>query len=308
MILRRLRYLICLAGSLVFYFFYQQWLSWVVLLTVLALPWVSLLLSLPAILSFRAELEAPHVVQTGDHAEAALWGLSRLPQPLFRGKLMLKNLNTGKISRHHPNKPLPTTHCGGWHITPKKVWVYDYLGLFRFRVRNVQGRTVVVLPRPLEMAQSPVLRRSVAKSWRPKFGGGYAEQHELRLYRPGDQLNQIHWKLSAKTGDLILREPMIPDLGRAVLSLDLAGTPEELDRKLGRLLWLSRYLLEQKVPHEIHCLTGDGPRICSVANEHDLTDAVEHLLCYPLSTSGTLKAQSSGATWQFHIGGDPDEI
>ncbi|MBR2633811.1 MAG: DUF58 domain-containing protein, partial [Lentisphaeria bacterium] len=45
-------------------------------------------------------------------------------------------------------------------------------------------------------------------SGRPKPGGGYGENYEIRQYRPGDNLNQIHWKLSAKVGDLMLREPM----------------------------------------------------------------------------------------------------
>lgn len=308
MIIRRLLYLGCLAGSLVFYFCYQQWLSWVVLLAVLALPWVSLLLSLPAMVQFRAELEAPAFVPIGDRAEAALWGLSTLPQPLFKGQMVLKNLNTGKTHRHHPLKPLPTAHCSGWCLTARKVWVYDYLGLFRFRVRNIHSHTMVVRPRPLPMAQSPSLRKAVARSWRPKFGGGYAENHELRLYRPGDNLNQIHWKLSAKMGDLILREPMVPNLGRAVLTLDLSGTPEEIDRKLGRLLWLSGNLLEQHIPHEIRCLTGEGPMTYLISCQQEITAAIDRLLCCPLSTAGTLKARTTGATWQFHIGGEPDEM
>ena len=103
--IRRLLYLGCLAGSLVFYFCYQQWVSWMVLLTVAAMPWISLVLSLPAILQFRAELEAPAFIPMGDQAEAFLWGLSHLPQPLFRGKLALKNLNTGETRRHHPLTP-----------------------------------------------------------------------------------------------------------------------------------------------------------------------------------------------------------
>ena len=305
--IRRLLYLGCLAGSLVFYFCYQQWLSWMVLLAVVFLPWVSLLVSLPAMLQFRAELEAPSFVEQGGHGDAALWGLSHLPQPLFQGKLVLENCNTGEKRRHHPLTPLPTDHCGGWKIIPQKVRVYDYLGLFRIRVKHVHPHTVVVRPRPLAMSKSPALSRAMSHAWRPKFGGGYAENHELRLYRPGDSLNQIHWKLSAKTGDWILREPMVPNLGRTLLTLDLSGTPEELDRKLGRLLWLSRDLLEQGLPHEICCLTGDGAFTYPISCGEDVTTTLDEILCCPLSTSGTLASQTTQAAWQFHIGGEPDE-
>ena len=307
MILRRLLYLGCLAGSLVFYFYYQQWMSWVILLSVAALPWISLLLSLPAMLQFRAELEAPAFVLMGDEAEGFLWGLSKLPQPLFQGRILLKNLNTGETRRHDPLKPLPTAHCGGWSITARNVRVCDYLGLFRCKVKQVHSHTMIVRPRPLAMAQSPALRKALAHSWRPKFGGGYAENHELRLYRPGDNLNQIHWKLSAKTGDLILREPMVPNVGRAVLTLDLCGTPEELDRKLGRLQWLSLDLLEQHLPHEIRCLTGSGVIVHFISNEKELTAAMDDILCHPLVSEGTLRERMVGAVWQYHIGGDGNE-
>ena len=307
MMIRRLAYLCCLASSLVFYFCYQQWVSWMILLAVLALPWISLLLSLPAILQFQAELEAPSFVELGGKADAAIWGLSQLPQPLFQGQILLKNLNTGEIRRHHPLHPLPTEHCGGWQISAQKVTVCDYLGLFRFRVRKIHGHTMIVRPHPVDMENAPTLQRAIAKSWRPKFGGGYAEQHELRLYRPGDNLNQIHWKLSAKMGDLILREPMVPDLGRVVLTMDFSGTPEEIDRKCGRLLWLGQNLLEQGLQYEIRCLTQDGTITRVISCESELTDAVDHLLCCPLSKAGTLATANGETTWQFHIGGDTHE-
>ena len=308
MMIRRLTYLICLAGSLVFYFCYQQWVSWMLLWVVIALPWVSLLLSLPAMVQFRAELEAPAFVELGSQAHTALWGLSQLPQPLFRGQIFLENLNTGKVYRHHPLRPLPTAHCGGWKITAKQVKVCDYLGLFRLPVRNSQDCAMVIRPQPVPMEHAPAFQQAMAKSWRPKFGGGYAEQHELRLYRPGDNLNQIHWKLSAKTGDLILREPMVPHLGRVMLTMDFYGTPEEIDQKCGRLLWLGRELLTQGLEYEIRCLTGEGVVASIISCESQLNDAIDRLLCCPLATEGTLATSNSNAQWQFHLGGDLHEV
>ena len=304
---RRIIYLCCLAGSLVFYFCYQQWVSWMILLAVLGLPVVSLLLSLPAMLQFRAEVEAPAFVAAGDAAHTALWGLSKLPQPLFRGKLMVTDLLTGAVKRHDPRRPLPTEHCGGLRIEAKKVGVCDYLGLFCLPVKPPPARTVIVRPAPLSMASPPDLSRYIARSWRPKFGGGFAENHELRLYRPGDSLNQVHWKLSAKTGELILREPMEPSRDLVLLTMDLSGSREEIDRKCGRLLWVSRHLLDRDLRHEIRCLTADGPVSHTVTSEADLTAAADKLLCRPMAAAGTLLDRETGASWQLHIGGNADE-
>ena len=304
---RRIRYLGCLAASLVFYFCYQGWMAWMVLVVVALVPWVSLALSLPAILGFRAELDCPAFVGIGDPAFAALRGSCEFPMPLFRGKLYRRDLLTGDRSRHQPKHSLPTDHCGAIRVTAERVRVCDYLGLFALPVRNVEARTVVVRPRPLALENPPDLSRYMARSWRPKFGGGYAENHELRLYRPGDSLNQVHWKLSAKTGELILREPMEPNRALVLLTMDLSGSRDALDRKFGRLLTASRMLIDSGLHHEIRVLTADGPVRCAVSDETELTAAVDRLLGCPAVKEGTLLDAPCGADWQYHIGGDGDE-
>lgn len=301
---RRLVYLGILAGCLVFYFCYQQWLSWILLLTVVLLPWLSLLLSLPAILQFRAELELPPHTHRGDPVHSSLWGLTQLPQPRFRARQLREELLTGACVRHRSRDPLPTQHCGGIRIRVRRLRICDYLGLFSFPVRPPEPKTMVVRPTPIPMADMPDLSRCLPRAWKPKHGGGFAENHELRLYRPGDNLNQVHWKLSAKTGQLILREPLEPIRDRLVLTMDLNGN---IDCKCGQLLWLSRNLLEQHTLHEIRCLTADGVVIHSVADEAALNAAMDDILCHPMVAEGTLRDRITGAVWQYHIGGDADE-
>ena len=304
---RRIIYLGVLAGCLVFYFCYQQWLSWILLLMVSILPLLSLLLSLPAMLQFRAEVEAPEQGAPGDMIEVSLWGLSHLPQPRFLGKLTREDLLTGETTRHDPRKPLTADHCGGIRLGVKRLRVCDYLGLFTIPVRSIPSRTIVIRPVPAAMDEMPDLSRAVPRAWIPKHGGGFAENHELRLYRPGDSLNQVHWKLSAKTGQLILREPMEPCLDRLVLTMDLRGDRQAIDHKCGQLLWLSRQLLERNRDHEIHCLTADGVLVHGVSDEDQLIKALDDLLCHQIIESGTLRDRVSGVGWQFHIGGDCHE-
>lgn len=307
MIGRRIIYLGILAGCLTFYFCHQQWISWILLLCVLALPPLSLALSLPAMLQFRGELEAPDHAAAGEEVHASLWGLSHLPQPRFLGRIIRTHLITGETSRHDPKHPLPAAHCGGIRLEVKRLRVCDYLGLFTIPVGQMEPKVVVIRPAPAVMADLPDLSRCIPRAWTPKHGGGFAEQHELRLYRPGDALNQVHWKLSAKTGKLILREPMEPVPDRLVLTVDLTGTPENIDLKFGRLLWLGRRLLEEKLPHEIRCLTADGVMVHSVSDEDSLISALDDLLCRPAAPGGTLRDRVSGSVRQFHVGGSDHE-
>lgn len=307
MAVRRLWYWVAVLGSFVLYIAYGEWLAWMLLLVVLGLPWFSLLLSLPGICSLRLVPTGPDRVPLGDRGELMILGSCSLPMPPFRGRIQLENCLTGEKQRYDPEEGFSARHCGGYRCTIQTPRVFDYLGLFSFRGRKTESKILLVRPEPLPLPEPETLLRQASVRWKPKFGGGFAENHELRLYRPGDNLNQVHWKLSAKTGKLILREPMEPVRGLILLTMTLGGSPEELDRKFGRLLWLSRYLLDQGLSHELRVLTGTGLPVFPIGNEGDLTKAIDTLLCTPAVREGSIRERSYSASWQYHIGGDADE-
>lgn len=305
---RRLLYLAVLIGCLVFYIFYRHWLSWFVLLLVFLLPVFSLAVSLPAMLTTCVGIKLPKVMLLGDSAEAELIVRCALPRPPFRGRMLVQRPMTGEQWKFKSTAQLAADHCGALSVRIISGWIYDYLGLFRIRIRRKGTRSVVVRPKPVALDPAPDLSRFLAQGWRPKIGGGLAENHELRLYRPGDNLRQVHWKLTAKTGKLIFRESMQPERGRIILTMDLNGPLFELDKKLGELLWLSHMLLEADVSHEIYTLTGNGIMCYRVADEAMLTRALDSLLWEPCSKSGSIQDHRIPASWVHHIGGGADEV
>lgn len=305
---RRCVYLVALAFSGVFYLLHGEWFSYVLLLILLGLPWLSLLLSLAAIVTFHMEVDCPRRLEMGTPAQVLLMGSSSYPLPPFKGRLGLRDGFTGETSRCYPSElGLPTEHCGCITVTAERGAVCDYLGLFAFPSRLRQPHRILVWPRPMPMADVPDLSRLLAQSWKPKPGGGFAENHELRLYRPGDSLNQVHWKLTAKTGQLTIREPLEPLRKLVRLTLTLNGDRHGLDRKLGRLLWLGSELNSREIPFEIQALTGEGLFSLKVANPQDLQAALDGLLSKPLAAEDAQWEQDSPAAWCFHIGGEPDE-
>lgn len=308
MTLPRLRYLTLLMGCVCYYFASGEWLSCFLLLAVGLFPLISLALSMPAIRKFRIAPMAPDTLLQGEEGEAVLMGSCPYPLPPFRGKLLLENCFTGESRRYNPEEGIPTAHCGGIRLSVEKARVCDYLGLFDLRAAGKAVKTLRIRPRPVAPEQPPDLRRFLVSRWKPKPGGGFAENHELRLYRPGDSLNQVHWKLSAKTGNLILREAMEPVREKLLLTLCLRGTPEVLDQKLGELLWVGRCLLEQGLCFEIRCLTGSGVPVFPVNSPAELEKAVDRLLCSPLAAENAHWTPAVGTDWEYHIGGGDDEI
>ena len=223
------------------------------------------------------------------------------------GRLLVRNKLTGQVCRVRLGDRLPTEHCGALELLPCRMWISDYLGLIRIPIWKKEAAVLRVLPRPVSVQPPPDVERYRSSTWKPKAGGGYSENHELRLYRPGDQLRQVHWKLSAKTGKLILREPMEALRGRALLILELKGTPEQLDEKLGKLVWLSGYLLDKEIPHFVCCLTGRGMETFPITDAADIRSTVRVLLAAGTVEETAVSAVQQ-ASWSYHIGGDGSEV
>jgi len=306
MVRRWLVYLAALAGCIVFYCAYREWFSWVLMMGALALPWFSLLVSLPAMLLVKLRPGCPVEVLQGTQVTAQLRLRCPLPAPKVRWQLRGISRMTGKKQRYRLGETIDTTHCGIWDLQACRVRVYDCLGLFGFPRRAVAA-PITVLPQERPVTPPPELSRCRPKRWKPKPGGGFSENHELRLYRPGDSLRQIHWKLSAKTGKLVYREPVEPVRGKNVLCLLLCGTQKQLDEKLGELSWMMTYLLEGEVPHEVRCVTGNGLLTLPVTDEFQAKAVLRQLLGSPVALPGARLPAMPDATWLYRIGGGADE-
>lgn len=303
---RRITYLCFLLISTVFYLFYREWFSWFFLAGLLLLPWLSLLLSLPAMLTVKAHLRCPESARKDMPVRTALQLACKLPAPPVRCQLRVTNVFTGERFLGAPGERIPTEHCGMLTISYPRLYVYDYLGLFRRQLNREESRNIYIMPKPVPDNIPAEPAGKGISVWRPKPGGGYSETHDLRLYRPGDDLRHIHWKMSAKTGKLIYREPMEPVQKGYVLNVTVSGLPEELNRKLGKLVWTSRALLERELSHTVRAMTARGIAVYHVENETSLEACLRGILRCPRAEEGTVTG-AEDALWQHHIGGDSHE-
>ena len=108
--------------------------------------------------------------------------------------------------------------------------------------------------------------------------GAYAEEHELRPYRPGDPMRTVHWKLTAKTGEMIVREALVPCRARALLLVERRGGPDALDRVLEHLCWLSARLTQQGASHTVLWPGENGVVHTALVDEAGQLDALLYRL------------------------------
>lgn len=93
---------------------------------------------------------------------------------------------------------------GSYDIGVRSLRVCDLIGFFATEVRLELGRTVIVYPDNIVMSENT--RRSETDLptpvTRPFTTSDQAEPADIREYVPGDPIKNIHWKLSAKSDDL----------------------------------------------------------------------------------------------------------
>lgn len=116
---------------------------------------------------------------------------------------------------------LPTSGRGTISLGPLVAELRDPLGLLR-RTRTVAGvDTVVVAPRAhlVDMPQlgnGPLGRHLLAQARR--LGPG--EFHSLREYADGDEPRTIHWRASARSDKLLVKQHSVEGLRRMLVLLD----------------------------------------------------------------------------------------
>ncbi|MGI8937283.1 MAG: DUF58 domain-containing protein [Iamia sp.] len=117
---------------------------------------------------------------------------------------------------------IPTRRRGHLALGPVVVDQGDPLGLFRSVAEVTAASTVIVHPRHHPLILDPSGARRDLDSLRADRAAGTLTFHGLREYVPGDDLRRVHWRSSARTGTLVVRQDIDPSEPRTLLAIDLA--------------------------------------------------------------------------------------
>lgn len=115
--------------------------------------------------------------------------------------------------------------CGKHEIKVKKAVTADASGMFLIRIRKFQfvPAEIHIVPKayPVLAEISEAVRLFVTEGEeyaKDRGGDDTSEVFDVHEYQPGDRIAQIHWKLSARTDELYMKEFSFP-LGAAVILL-----------------------------------------------------------------------------------------
>jgi len=278
--IHRIIYAVILAGSAFFYILYPLWFAWYVFLLVLLILPFDFLVSLPGMLTRRVSLSSPRILEQGDDGIVVLTTQQLMRKGMrfpcrcvkFWVNITADDFNVwrryvlGANDGSRFEISIDTARTGLTVFNIKRIWAVSLLGLFCLPSQAVMRSSVLVLPPPKRPPSTVALPRGIVL--RPKPGGGFAEDYDLRPYRLGDPIRSVHWKVSAKFDALIIREPLVPPAHSRLLQITPWRTSHECDIILSRLRWICDHLLKWELAHYIR-LGEDGP-IAEIDSNNDL--------------------------------------
>lgn len=197
--------------------------------------------------------------------------------------------------------------CGYLCTEVRQIVLADWFGFLPVRCRISAQGTTSVLPDMFEM-QTEVTLSSIetddAQSWSPyRKGQDYSEVFALREYVPGDSLKQIHWKLSGKRGQLIVRDPSLPLAESLLVFWDKntgTSTPEEMDAMAETTASLCQAVLRQGITFSLGWTDGDGCAVENIDTEEQLIQSIPQMVKYGADS----RAESGASLYSRMSGGN----
>ena len=254
-------YIAVLIAVFLFHIFYAAWFSQFIFTVILLMPIVSLIASLPFMIMSAINgftLICPRSVNINDNIYLGISHKAKRFQfvPFIKVTLKANNIFTkkykkltlkygGNMSKSALiNDNWITSNCGCIRFSTKYIKVYDFMGIFFIPVKVKFRANTIVLPKPMKPALLPDSDSSVIVGYKAKPGGGFSDFYELRQYQSGDSLKNIHWKLSSKQDELIVREPCEPIFNKLIIKIELTDDTKVNDFILGRLLYVCSYFIK----------------------------------------------------------------
>jgi hypothetical protein len=282
------------------------------ILVLMMIP-VDLILSLPGMLTKGLIMSIPGVLEKDEDAVLKLITIHSKSYPVrclvaklyvtgddFSATCRIKCLPEKNSQRE---VTIDTSHSGVTVFLLKKIKAVSLLGLFSLPVSAGGKGFVLVLPPPIEPFNTKALQQGT--NLRPKPGGGYSEEHDMRSYRQGDPIKSIHWKASAKFDSLIIREPLEPPPHSRLIHVMPWSCDTERDLILGRLRWVSDFLLKWEMPFYIRF--DNNPLITEVTQENELIYYLFYVLGESASKPEKVEQIPLRFSWVFRIDASTNE-
>lgn len=178
-------------------------------------------------------------------------------------------------------------YCGYLDLSIRKVYLMDWFGFLPVKKSLKADAHTVILPDTFlsnVCLQMKAEHKDATESWSTlKKGNDQSELFALREYIPGDHLKQIHWKLSAKKNQLIVKEPSLPIEKSLLIFWDKNAevcTPKEMDAMAEGIASIGENILSQGISFVLGWTEGRNQMFETIDQEEQLLQAIPRMIKY----------------------------
>ena len=191
---------------------------------------------------------------------------------------------------HRVTFQLSSKYCGILKIRSAYINLYDPLRIFRFRTGKNITTEIAIMPEiheingsisytDRESEESSIFSENTA-------GDDPSEVFDLRDYVTGDKLNRIHWKLSSKKDDLIVKDYSMPVDVPCMIFLNLKCYEDSeytlpvFDTLIETLISVSQFLIENERIHTLVYYNASMHEFCEteITSPEILVETIKNLI------------------------------
>ncbi len=295
----RILYLILLVLSLVFVYFYGGAVPYMILYVVLILPVVSFIYALVIFFRFKyfQEIDKKFIMK-GDRVKYIFtitnedYFFYPYLRVTFFGSKTIFNEQFKKINLSLlPQKEKTFTfelycrYSGNYEIGVERIEIEDFLGLFKLTYKIPFPLSITVYPRIITLERFKLKTDFTSESYSSSISRNedMGVLKDVRKYVYGDTLKKVHWKLSAKLNEIMIKQfenttessvLIIPDFRKNDYTIEQNTVIE--DKILESTIAVVNYCLNKWIPVNIICYSKEALEI-KASNPTDFSDVYNNL-------------------------------
>lgn len=276
MLITKILFFVLIIVCTFFYILYVPDFALVLLIVFIALPVIMLISSFILRFSIKAEIVVKDTVMSKNQpfpVQLCITNKSFIPVGKAEAHIEYYNVFSNQISSFYLDMPiqprnsqrvtfqLDSKFCGIIKIRTVNIKIFDPMRLFKFKTGKNIIAEVAVMPEIHDVSGTVMNIDHVCEESEVfsenKSGDDPSEIFDLREYNPGDKLNRIHWKLSSKKDEFIVKEYSLPVDIPSVLFLNLRCYEDSeytlpvFDTLIETFLSVSQLMLDNERSHKI---------------------------------------------------------
>ena len=287
-------------------------LTFFLLIALLLIPACTFIMSAIAVKKVRVHISAPFIMQKNrkDACVISFSNKSRLPVWHLKCKLSVSNHLTGEDSfsiietallpRGKKDIPLrlESSHCGHLRVKVEALSASGVLlEIAVFGKSNAASKTTVfpdTFPSGVYISLNSARLEDTDEYSSISPGWDKTETFQIRDYVMGDDIKQIHWKLTTKYDRLIVRDPALPQFRSLLLFWDKSlpagfrSEPSSCDALGEAFVSVCQSLISQSLTFHVACNDPqtDTIELLEIRSLSDLSEAVSMIFAVRSALGG----------------------